>query len=311
MYKPSKPYKQKIIKEIRKTWRSPYVKVVFNTYPVFKSKIHYSEVDHTDGIGTKGFYHWQRGTFRNAVIDALAMNLNDLAIVRAIPYKLSNHITVPVEDERVLKIVRAIANECHKYKIAVVGGENSFHNNTGSLDISMTISGFIRKPVVNKFRLNDVLIGIKSSGLHSNGITKVREIFGKKYRKEFVAPTRIYLYDILKLVEKCKVHGMMHITGGAFTKLRDVLGENSDALINQSSNLKPQKIFRDIYAKGVSNKEMYTTFNCGVGFIVSVPKSEVSKALLILKSAGVIGKIVKGTSKIQIISKFDGRQFCL
>ena len=129
MYKPSKPYKQKIIDEIRKTWNSPYLKVSFNTYPIFTSKISYPEVDHTDGIGTKGFYHWQRGTFRAAAIDALAMNLNDLAIVRALPYKLSNHITVPAEDRRVLQIVQAIAKESKRHKIAVVGGENSFHNN--------------------------------------------------------------------------------------------------------------------------------------------------------------------------------------
>src|SRR3989344_5730240 len=228
MYKPSKPYKQKIINEIRKTWNSPCLSIKFNTYPIFKIKISCLEVDHTDGIGTKGFYHWQRGTFRAAAIDALAMNLNDLAIVRAIPYKLSNHITVPVEDRRVLKIVQAIAKESRKHKIAVVGGENSFHNNTDGLDISMTISGFIKKPVRNKFRIGDVLIGIKSRGLHSNGMTKVREVFKKEYRKEFVVPTRIYLYEILNLVNKCNVHGMMHITGGAFTKLKDILDKNAD-----------------------------------------------------------------------------------
>ena len=312
MYQPSKPYKQKIIDEIRKTWHSPHLDVKFNTYPVFRSKISGLEVDHTDGIGTKGFYHWQKGTFRAAVIDALAMNLNDLAMVRAVPYKLSNHITVPVEDRRVLEIVRAITHECRKHKIAIVGGESSFHDNMDGFDISMTVSGFIKKPTRNKFQVGDVLIGMKSSGLHSNGMTKVRNTFGRRYRKEFTIPTRIYLYEILDLTDKCRVHGMMHITGGAFTKLKDILGR-ADAIIRHSTKLQPQKIFYDLYTKGLSNKNMYSTFNCGIGFIVSVPASETKRAISILKSADIIGKVVrgKGNGNVYITSAFNGRQVVL
>ena len=107
MYNPAKPYKHKILKLIESTWDTPYVRVTGGVYPLIKRKISFPEVDHTDGIGTKGFYHWRQETFKEAVIDALAMNLNDLAIVRAVPYKLSNHITVPVEDERSYKIVKA------------------------------------------------------------------------------------------------------------------------------------------------------------------------------------------------------------
>lgn len=191
MYKPSKPYKQKIIEEIKKTWHTPYVNVKFNTYPIIRKKFSYPEVDHTDGIGTKGFYHWKAGTFQAAVIDALAMNLNDLAIVRAVPYKLSNHITVPVEDIRVLKIVQALTVECRRRGIAIVGGENSFHDNMDGLDISMTVSGFVKKPAPNKFRIGDILIGLKSSGLHS-----IRSSFKRHYhRKAFIRKSheaRIY-----------------------------------------------------------------------------------------------------------------------
>ncbi|MBI2674477.1 MAG: hypothetical protein HYX22_01945 [Candidatus Yanofskybacteria bacterium] len=306
MYKSFKPYKQKIINEIRKTWNSPHLKIKFNTYPVFKSEIPYFEVDHTDGIGTKGFYHWQRETFGAAAIDALAMNLNDLAIVRAFPYKLSNHITVPVEDERVLKIVRAIVRECKKHKIVIVGGENSFHDNTDGLDISMTVSGFIKKPVSNRFQVGDALIGLKSNGLHSNGMTKVRQMFGKEYRKEFTIPTRIYLYDILRLTERCDVHGMMHITGGAFTKLRDILYK-VDAIIDHPNKLQPQGIFKEMYKKILSNKVMYSTFNCGIGFILSVPKHDVSKVLSCVNNACIIGRVVRGNGKIYIRSAFNGK----
>src|SRR4030042_4519382 len=98
MYEPAKPYKKRISNLIKQTWNTKFISVKNGIYPIFKAKFDAYEVDHTDGIGTKGYYHWQKGTFRNAVIDALAMNLNDLAISRAVPYKLSDHITVPIDD---------------------------------------------------------------------------------------------------------------------------------------------------------------------------------------------------------------------
>jgi phosphoribosylformylglycinamidine cyclo-ligase len=294
MYKPSKPYKQKIIEEIKKTWHTPYVSVHFNTYPIIVRRFDHAEVDHTDGIGTKGVYHWKKQTWRAAVLDALAMNLNDLAIVRAVPYKLSNHITVPEEDVRIFKIIQALAKECRQRKIAIVGGENSFHDTIDGLDISMTISGFVQKPKPNIFRVGDVLIGLKSSGIHSNGFSLVRKLFPNELRSEFTVPTAIYLDNILALLDRFTVHGMMHITGGAFTKLKDIL-KNADAVIEHPKKLLPQSIFYDIYTKGVSSEVMYTTFNCGIGFVLSVPKSEAPQVLQHLKNAAVIGQIVKGS----------------
>ncbi len=306
MYNPAKPYKQQILKLIESTWNTPYIKVKRGVYPLIERKITYPEVDHTDGIGTKGYYHWKAGTLRAAVIDVLAMNLNDLALVRAIPYKLSNHVTVPKEDERVFKIVQEIARECRKRKIAMVGGENSFHNNLEGLDISMTVSGFVKDVHTNQPKMGDILIGLKSSGLHSNGFTKVREIFGKKIRREFTIGTAIYLDQILSITKKCKVNGMMHITGGAFTKLKDIL-KSCDAYIDQPRGLLPQSIFREMFAKGLTNETMYSTFNCGVGFILSVPRSEVKKVLNAISQSAVVGKIVKGNGEIRITSSFNGK----
>ena len=314
MYKPAKPYKRKIIEAIRKTWRSPYVDVEFDTYPIFRKKTAYNkykEVDHTDGIGTKGVYHWKRGTFHAAVMDALAMNLNDLAIVRAVPYKLSNHVTMPVEDGRILRIVEAMAEECRIRKIAIVGGENSFHDNTEGLDISMTVSGFIKKPHINKCKSGDALIGFKSSGLHSNGFTAVRKVFKKKTLPEFTVPTKIYLDTILKLVEKYEVNGMMHITGGAFSKLKDILGPNLDAHIAHSKNTRPQKIFFDMYKKGLSNTAMYTTFNCGIGFVISVLKKDAEKIVKTVPGTAIIGRVVKGSGRVFVESAFNKRQVIL
>ena len=294
--------------EIKKTWKTPYVDIRADVYPIVKTKLSLPEVDHTDGIGTKGIYHWQKRTFRNAVLDALAMNLNDLALVRAVPYKLSNHIFVPKDDHQaILAIVKALSQECQKRKIAITGGETSVQNNFTGLDISLSVSGFIKKVRPNKFRVGDVLLGIKSAGLHSNGFTKVREVFGNAYRPDFVKPTAIYLDTILELNRKFDIHGMMHITGGAFTKLKGLL-RGADAQINRARKLKPQPIFRELYQRGVSDKEMYQTFNCGVGFIFSTSEREAEIISARWPEIDIIGRVAKGNGRVIIDSMFSNQK---
>jgi len=309
MYDPVKPYKKQILELIKRTWETPYVSIKEGAYPVIKKKFSYLEVDHTDGIGTKGIYHWQQGTFKNAVLDALAMNLNDLAIMGATPYKLQNHITAPEEDERIIEIIKVLSQECQKRNIPIAGGENSFHDNSKGLDISITVSGFIKNLRSNEFKSYDLLIGIESNGLHSNGFTKVRKVFGKEYRDEFVKPTNIYLDTISAFNEKFNIHGMIHITGGAFSKLKDLLG-NTDALIIRNHQLKPQAIFQELYQKGISDEEMYKTFNCGIGFILSVDPKDVKNILSEIKDfkAGIIGKVIPGTGKVKIESSFSNKE---
>jgi phosphoribosylformylglycinamidine cyclo-ligase len=312
-YNPIKPTKQTILDAIKKTWQTTYLSVREGAYPISQKRPRYRaffEVDHTDGIGTKGFYHWRAGTFREAVIDALAMNLNDLALARAVPYKLQNHITAPMEDRRVVEIVHALALECKKRKIAMTGGETSFHNNSDGLDISITVSAFIQNNRPNKFRCGDVLVGLKSNGLHANGFTKVRAIFGVRLRKEFTEPTAIYLDTILALDKRYNIHGMMHITGGAFSKLKDALHGN-DALITRSHALSPQKIFKDIYSRGVSDKEMYTTFNCGIGFILSCSKKDAQAIVKKVPNSAVIGTVIPGKGKVRIESAFSSSRVVL
>ncbi|MEK7629437.1 MAG: AIR synthase-related protein [Patescibacteria group bacterium] len=305
MYNPTKPYKHKILKLIENTWNTPYVKIEKDIYPIITKKFSYPEVQHTDGIGTKGYYHWQKRTFKNAVSDALAMNLNDLAMIRAIPYAIQNHIVLPKDDHKaILEIVKALAFECSKRKIAMTGGETSIHSGSDGMDICVTISGFIKNRRKNRCQTGDILIGLASNGLHSNGLTKTREILGSKYKPEFTEPTKIYLDEILSLFNICEINGMMHITGGAFTKLKDILG-NNNAIISHTKKLEPQKIFYDMYSKILSNKIMYSTFNCGIGFVLSVPKQEVSKILSKIKNSDIIGEIVKGKGKVSIKSAFD------
>lgn len=310
MYDPTKPYKKQIIKAIKKTWNTPFVTVKSGVYPLIIKKFDFPEVDHTDGIGTKGFYHWRAGTFKNAVIDALAMNLNDLALVRSVPYKLQNHITLPIEDERILKIIFALAEESKKRKIAITGGENSFHENIDSLDISITVSGLVKEPKTNSFRVGDYLVGFRSSGLHANGFTKVNQLFGEEIRPEFLIPTKIYLEEILKINEKYEIHGMMNITGGAFSKLKDI-AKKADVTIIKNHKLQPHSIFHEIYSRGLRDKDMYTTFNCGIGFILSASKSEAKKIVAEFNDTDIIGEVTKGTGSVHIESNFSNRTITL
>lgn len=307
MYNPIKPYKKEILSAIQSTWDTPYVKIKSGAYPVIHKKFSWPEIDHTDGIGTKGVYHWQKKTFHAAVLDALAMNLNDLAMARAVPYKIQNHLTVPREDGSVVRIIRHLAAECRQRKIAMTGGENSFHDNAEGLEISITMSGFVKNPQPNHFRVGDILIGLASSGLHANGFTKVRHLFKKEFRPDFVKPTAIYLEAILEASRRFPINGMMHVTGGAFSKLKDLLPKAKAVIFRHS--LRPQKIFKEIFSRGLKDKEMYTTFNCGVGFVLSSAPPNVSDIIKILKKHGFraapIGHIEKGAGRVYIESQFN------
>lgn len=313
MYDPTKPYKKQILELIKKTWETPYVSVKGDIYPIIERKFSYPEIDHTDGIGTKGIYHWQQRTFRNASQDALAMNLNDLALARARPYRLQNHILIPEDDKKaILEIIETLVKECQKREIAITGGETSIHDNLEGLEISITVSGFIKTRKPNKFEIGDVLIGIASSGLHSNGFTKVREVFGEKYQPEFVEPTSIYQDAILALDEQFDIHGMMHITGGAYTKFKDLLSDDMDLRIERNHKLTLQQIFKDLYKKGISDEEMYKTFNCGIGFVLSASPQEAEKIVSQLDDDGfkteVIGEITSGIGQIRIESMFSNKE---
>lgn len=312
MYNPTKPYKQKILRLIESTWHTPHVKVTRGVYPIITKKFAFPEVHHTDGIGTKGVYHWRQRTFKNAVQDTLAMNLNDLAMAGAVPYALQNHIVLPEDDHAaILEIVRAMARECRKRNIAMTGGETSIHDNAEGMDISITMAGFLPEIRKNECRAGDVLIGIKSNGLHANGLTKVREVFRDAFKNDFTEPTAIYFDAITPLLAQCSVNGMVHITGGAFTKIKNILGKKLNAVIGHPKKLIPQKIFYALYQKGISSEEMYTTFNCGIGFILSVPQESHQQILRCIKGSAIIGSVVPGKGRIEITSAFNRQKIWL
>jgi len=310
MYDSTKPYRKEILGLIKKTWNTPFISVEDN---VVKKKFCFPEFAHSDGIGTKGIYHWKKKTFKNAVLDALAMNLNDMLMMNAQPYAILNHLFLPKDDKKIiLEIIGYLSKECKKRKIAILGGETAIHNDIKGMELSITMLGFIKKPKENRFRAGDILIGIASNGLHSNGFTKVREVFGNKIKPEFTAPTFIYFDIVFSLLKKFDIHGMAHITGGAFTKLKDIL-KNADAVIKRNRKLKPQKIFMEIYKKGISDEKMYKTFNCGIGLILSASPKEAIRILHQIRDfkTDIIGEIISGNGKVEIESLFSNKKIIL
>jgi len=308
MYDPTKPYIKELLELVKQTWETPYISVRDGL--IVERKFSYPEYPHTDGIGTKGVYHWKQRSFKNAVIDAMNMNRNDLAFNRAIPYQITDHLFLPEDDHTaILDIIRYLTEECKKGDIAITAGETSIHNNMEGLEISITMLGFVKEPKPNRFRAGDKLIGIESNGLHSNGFTEVRDKFGEEYRPEFILPTYNYLDTILALNEKLDIHGMKHITGGAFTKLKDVLPDDADALINNKHRLYPRDIFFELHERGISSEEMYKTFNCGIGFVLGVSKEDSGRCLDKIKDfpADIIGDVKQGSGRVLIESQFDNR----
>lgn len=303
-----KPYKNQILKLIESTWRTPYVHVAHGAYPIITKKFSGLEIQHSDGIGTKGLYHLRERTFKNAVIDAFAMNVNDLAVAGAVPYALQDHIVIPHAGHgAILEIVRTLSALCRRYAIAITGGETSHHDNLNAVDISITMSGFLRRMRTNQCRVGDALIGLKSNGLHANGFTKVRGLFGaREWRDDFVRPTAIYLDTIQNLLTLHEIHALLHITGGAFSRLKDILGK-TDAVIRYPSSLKPQAIFYELHRRGVTSKQMYSTFNCGIGFVLAVSKKDAERILAKTRGAYPIGEVKKGTGAVIIRSIFDNR----
>lgn len=275
-----------------------------NSYPFVHVHSERFQVDHTDGIGTKGVFHWTWSTFAEAVQDALAMNLNDLLTVRARPVKLQNHLTLPSDDHQaILQIITELCKECKKRQILVTGGETSVHDNYKGMDLSLTVTGICECPLPNEFIEGDLLVGLPSNGVHSNGFTHIRKFFPELSR-DFTTPTRIYWDDVYPLVTgdyMSDVHGMVHIAGGGFTRLL----KHARAYKVKLGKWPLQPIFEKIW-KTATTETMYKTFNCGIGMVLSVVPGK-AEELATLLGGYVIGEVSRDQEggRLEIDSIFD------
>ena len=313
MYNTTKPYTSKIMELMEQTWETRYCSVrKVGSYPIIRKYMLSQEIIHTDGIGTKGAYHWANRSFKDAVKDAMAMNLNDLLMVKAHPYAMQNHIFLPEDDHKAIEeIVYEMAIMCKTHEVAMTGGETSIHDNMEGMEISITMSGIIPDDAIsfkNRVKENDYIIGYESSGLHSNGFSRIRKFLPVDKIKHDKNALNILCSPTIDYSKKSNcyssfVNGIMHITGGAYTKLKGILPLDLDIVIDGMNKIgeRNKRLFEKVYNNVKNEDEMYKTFNCGIGLILSVSNIE------LLKNDGftLLGRVQKGTGKIQIDSQFS------
>jgi phosphoribosylformylglycinamidine cyclo-ligase len=265
---------------------------------------------HVDGVGTKVLIAQALNKYDTVGIDCVAMCVNDTICIGAEPVALVDYIAVEEPNEKMInEITKGLAEGAKQSNTAIVGGETAVMKDviTGikgkGFDLAAMCVGVVDKnKIITGERMipGDVIIGLESSGIHSNGLTLARKVLPKKYYKELLEPTMIYVKPVLEIINSCEVHGLANITGGAFSKLMRI-GEKAGVgfLLDNMPDL--PKIFKLIQKLGkIPNREMYRTFNCGIGFCVVVPENEKQKIIDICKKycidAKKIGKITKNKS---------------
>lgn len=277
-------------------------------------------VSGTDGVGTKLKVAFAMEKYDTFGIDAVAMCVNDILCHGAEPLFFLDYLACGKLDANVsAQIVKGVTEGCLQGELALVGGETAempgFYEE-GEYDIAGFAVGVVEEKEIidgRKIKAGDVLIGLKSSGFHSNGYSLVRKLFtdfneefnGRRIGEILLEPTRIYVKPVRKLLKKVKVHGMAHITGGGFIENipRMFRKEGLTAVVYKDSYEVPE-IFNEAVRRGADPSTIYNTFNMGIGFVICVGKKDVDTALKILRRHGedpvIIGNIEKGQEGICI-----------
>lgn len=268
---------------------------------------------HADGVGTKTLIAKALRKYDTVGVDCVAMNVNDLICVGAEPVALVDYLAMDSYDEKlIMEVARGLAEGAEQAGAAVVGGETAVMPGLmNGFDLSAMSLGVVEKSRIvtgEAIKPGDAIIGLESSGIHSNGLTLARKVLLKSHGlenrlpglestlgEELLKPTRIYVRPVLDVLKECRVHGLAHVTGGAFsklTRLKDGVGFRLDSMPE------PPQIFKLIQRLGrVTDREMYRTFNMGVGFCIIAPKEESQRVKEICEDRGVacrrVGEVVE------------------
>ena len=283
-------------------------------------------VSGTDGVGTKLKLAFLLDKHNTIGIDAVAMCVNDVVCGGAQPLFFLDYIACGKNiPEKIADIVSGIADGCVQSGCALVGGETAempgFYP-VDEYDVAGFCVGMVDRPKIvdgSKLAEGDVLIGLRSSGVHSNGFSLVRKIFGidentihntydeldKPLGETLLTPTKIYVKPILALMEKLEVKAVSHITGGGFYEnIPRMMKEGLTAKINKDA-VPVLPIFKVMQRVGnISEHDMFNTFNMGIGMIAAVDKTQVDLALQVLKENGedavVLGEVISGDDGVII-----------
>ena len=263
-------------------------------------------VSGTDGVGTKLKLAFELNKHDTVGIDLVAMSVNDILVQGAEPLFFLDYFACgKLEVGTAAQVIKGIAQGCEQSGCALVGGETAEMPGmypAGEYDLAGFAVGCVDKESLitgKTISTGDVVLGLASSGAHSNGYSLIRKLIaksgidmdadfhGKPFKDVVMAPTRIYVKSLLKLIEAIPVKGMAHITGGGITEnVPRVLPEGLTAEIKKGSWDMPA-LFTWLQAQGnVAESEMHKTFNCGIGMVVIVAKEQASAAMTLLKAEG-------------------------
>jgi len=278
-------------------------------------------VTSTDGVGTKVEIANKIKKFDTIGIDLVAMCVNDLIVQGATPYLFLDYIsTNKINLKKLQNIIKGIAKGCKIANCELVGGETAEMPGTyssGKFDIAGFAIGLVEKKKIlkNKIKNNNFILAVPSNGVHSNGYSLVREVIRRKkinlnknrfLKTELIKPTKIYVNEILNLINKNILNGCANITGGGLKdNIQRIMPDNLCAEINLNK-IKTLKIFKWLKNSGIKDNEMLKTFNCGVGFCLIVDKKNIER---VKKSFSkkfqpyVIGNVSRNSDKI----KFNGK----
>lgn len=282
-------------------------------------------VSGTDGVGTKLKIAFALDKHDTIGIDAVAMCVNDVLAQGAKPLTFLDYVAVGKNIPEVIEsIVAGVAEGCRQAGCALVGGETAEMPgmySEGEYDIAGFTVGAVEKSKLidcSKVKVGDVLIGIASSGVHSNGFSLVRKVvsdcdleFDQKYEgtgdqtlgEMLLTPTRIYIKQVHKVLDEIDVHGIAHITGGGFDEnIPRILSEGQGVEVKEGSwEILPVFRLLEKYGK-IPHREMFNIFNMGIGMVLAVDEADAARVLEILTDCGekasVIGRVVEGNGVV-------------
>jgi len=278
-------------------------------------------VSGTDGVGTKVMLAQMLDKHDTVGIDCVAMCVNDILCQGAKPLFFLDYIaTGKLVAEKMANIVEGVAKGCIDSGAALIGGETAEMPGMYSekdYDLAGFCVGIVDKDKIIDGKKNvkegDIILALPSSGLHSNGFSLVRKIIfehkkldvqselldGKTLAEVLLTPTRIYVKDVLEIMERYRINAMSHITGGGlYENVPRVLPENLDAVI-EADEIPEQKIFSKLREWGdLDKEEMYGTFNMGVGLVMVIDKKDAEGIKAMKPEIIELGKIVKGSGKV-------------
>lgn len=281
-------------------------------------------VSGTDGVGTKLKLAFDLNKHDTIGIDLVAMCVNDVLVQGAEPlFFLDYFATGKLTPEIAAQVVEGIGEGCVQANAALIGGETAEMPgmySEGEYDLAGFCVGAVEKSDIidgSKVKAGDVLIGLASTGAHSNGYSLVRkvidtydvsldtEIGGKPLAEAVLAPTKIYVRSVLSLMKQVDVHALAHITGGGIPgNLNRVLPDECHAIVNESSWQWPELFTWMMETANIERAEMYRTFNCGVGMILVVDAADADAAIAHLNESGEtafkVGEIKQGASDTQV-----------